>query len=532
MQRAELEEEGNEKQTHQGRDSTFPLPLQVEQIKNDVQLGLGVATLVAEIKIDGTIAQKRAEIEDIKLKKCSIPKVQLIPQEVLSIIFEFYMSNGFQNPWLLMQICRQWRIAATHTRSIWSKIMVTSSRQRAAERRTFDGYEFCHTTALLRDALARTGQGPIDLRCNFNRTFRQQGSRNFAQRMFDVLRATGAHHRIRSLKIGDPHLNNINDLEVVDLSGFQLFALKKVDLAWSSPGLNECIQKTAHRLEDLSFTTCYEDTRYDWDLSRQVALSDLLFYSSVEALGQVGAQMISSAPNLVNLSLISIKVEHPTDEPVSIPTLRLLHLNSTDIGCKVVFPNLEVLCIRNSTLSTSADQPLILPCLIWLELSQITVNRCSHIHARSLQNLIVNPFTRSEPIMERLFEIGILPGYLVTQSICLRSASVDSVVLADILDQMLGLVRLHLTDLALDNGFFERLAGHSLDSTSISDPTKPICTSLEAILVDTSKLSEPVTKQEMVKWFGKAMESRAQGQFPLKKAQMKEQCDDKWIDFL
>ncbi|KAG8841525.1 hypothetical protein FRB91_004935 [Serendipita sp. 411] len=242
--------------------------------------------------------------------------------------------------------------------------------------------------------------------------------------------------------------------------------------------------------------------------------------------------MISSAPNLVNLSLISIKVEHPTDEPVSIPTLRFLHLDSTNIGCKVVFPNLEMLCIKNSTLSTSADQPLILPCLAWLELSQITVNRCPHIHARSLRNLIVEPFTRSEPIMERLFEIGILPGYLVTQDICLCSASVDSVVLAGILDQTLGLVRLHIIDLPLDKGFFERLAGHSLDSNSISDPTKPICTSLEVILVDTSRLSEPVTKQEMIKWFGKAMESRAHGQFPLKKAQMKEKCDEKWIDFL
>ncbi|KAG8775231.1 hypothetical protein FRC15_000696 [Serendipita sp. 397] len=432
-----------------------------------------------------------------------------------------------------MHVCRQWRVAATHTRSIWSKIMLATSN--IANERRQDGYEFCHSVALLRNALARAGEGPIDLYCKFGRFSCSIPQRDYwatPQQMVDVLRETGAHHRIRFLEMRKPSSETIEEVEKIDLSGFQLLTLKETILNWSFQGLNECIQKTAPQLRRLYIPRTYDNAQYDWDLSKLISLSDLELAKKADS-GLEAVRMISSAPNLVKLSLTSVAIEPPTGEPVSVPTLRELRLQYTRIKCKVMFPGLRILSIDKSTLLTSASQPLILPSLALLELVELKADECPHIHARSLQKLEMCSFTRSVRILERLFELTILPGHLRTRSIRLHSAYVDSEALADVLDQMPGLVEIHLGNkFPVDKPFFEELAGYSLHSSSISDPREPICTSLETIKLDTSWIPRLATKLAMIKWLRKAVDARAKGPFPLKEALLKEEYNEPWVSLL
>ncbi|KAG8801502.1 hypothetical protein FRC16_000340 [Serendipita sp. 398] len=134
------------------------------------------------------------------------------PDEVFSIIFEFYASSLSNNdPWILMQVCRRWRTLATDTRRIWSGILLAHVTNHISRR--YGGYEVCHTEHLLRDALARSAGGPLDLWFEFgqledvdsygvdNTVAENAAMDTIARTLIEVLRAAEAYLRIRSLYI-------------------------------------------------------------------------------------------------------------------------------------------------------------------------------------------------------------------------------------------------------------------------------------------------------------------------------------------
>ncbi|KAG8825101.1 hypothetical protein FRC17_008839 [Serendipita sp. 399] len=411
--------------------SFYPPATEIDRITEEIKAGID-ALAELDAKLEEMHRQRETLIADISQKKSAISKIRLIPVEVFSIIFIFYIamtdstfepsdeadnnssttesSLTLPSPWVLMQVCRQWRLAAMHTSSLWSCIRLCTAD--IAGQRYFSGYEHCHSTAMLRNALARTKGGPIEMIWSFGRFDCSISQQNFwasPQETIDVLRDTGAHLQIRVLGFEKPSPEIIDEVNEIDFVDFQLPTLEELVLCWSSPGLDERIQKTAHRLQYLSFQSTYK-RQSDWNLSKMASrltleLQDHQGFNKPPDPGW--ALMLSSGVNLVNLTLHDIQIGLSGAQLISIPTLEELDLIKTRFNCKVDFPNLRALSLRSSDFLAHISKPLVLPLLKSLEAHLPNPHDCPLIQAQSLQSLeILSLPTQwsNRTTLEKLFE--------------------------------------------------------------------------------------------------------------------------------
>ncbi|KAG8756289.1 hypothetical protein FRC14_003191 [Serendipita sp. 396] len=516
-----------------------------EDIENDV-VSLG------ELEI--RIQERRAELsgmeklleelgERIYLKRWTISKLRTFPDELISLIFEAYMKCGDNmNPWLLMQICRHWRSVAIHTRRLWSKIML-GTRGRYHKMRRYHGYEFCYSPALLRDALSRTAEGPIDLTFEFfnyrssssgDSDEESKGVLTSLQELVNVLRETDAVSRVRTLELTSTSEDVLRGL---NFGCFTFPALREVTLKSSSPSLNEAIQTTARRLQILRIKAS-PGGRLNWNLSKLTSLVYLKLSAShgLMPLEQDALRTIRSAHGLVELSLSNITLPTSGSEPLRISTLRTLHLNRSTILCRLDLPHLHSLHITKSLLSTGQTDFLFLPSLEYLQLCEITADESPRIRAPSIQTLEIewpSSAAVNAKLLEKVFQQLIKPGHIAPQAICFHSGSIDSKFLAKILYEIPYLTELTFSrSTALSKPFFDALAGFSLPLKPNSQRSPPMCPSLQCLKLGLTGIRRPQCEASMVKWGRLAIRSRCQGQFPIKEALVQEDDNTPWRNLL
>ncbi|KAG8813028.1 hypothetical protein FRC17_001703, partial [Serendipita sp. 399] len=262
----------------------YPSASEIVQRKEDIEYDVDSLA-----QLETRLEEKRLEIiemeklrEELKarifLKRWAISKLRSFPDELLSVIFELYMQCGENmDPWLLMQICRQWRSAAVHTRRLWSKIMLGSYKCDPKVRR-YKGYEVCHSPKLLRSAISRTAKGPIDMMFEFYPYCKRSDddevkTRALAslQELVDVLQETKCYARIRTLEVNQAWDNIVLGL---NFQGLNFRVLKQATLYSSFPTVLQGIQTTAQRLKVLRIQGS-SNMRLEWDLSQLASLREL-----------------------------------------------------------------------------------------------------------------------------------------------------------------------------------------------------------------------------------------------------------------
>ncbi|KAG8758182.1 hypothetical protein FRC14_000632 [Serendipita sp. 396] len=444
--------------------------------------------------------------------------VQDFPDEVFSIIFEFYTEDIYWgNPWTLMHVCRQWRLAATHARKIWSRIMLTRASDHKSRR--YRGYEVCDTERQLRGALARTVEGPIELCLRFDTEDTVSNS------LIEVLRDAKAYLRIRALSIDGLFATR---LQHFDFNGFTLPSLKRVTLSPPSSDLHERIRTTAPRLQFLELFW-YEDNHLNWDVSNRENLTDF-HIKGYGTLNDGGLKMVCSPPRLVNLSLGAFKIG--IDKTISIPSLQSLRLMSTSIQGNMDLPRLKVLIMEESMIFSTEENPLTLPSLITFN---VTDSMWGYIVAPSLHTLSIAQIHKSrnsgavEPLVEQLTK----PGCLSPRILHLDDSLIESNLLVRFLNGLHLLEEIDIgNNVPLTKVFFEALAGCSLPLKAQSEPGKPICPSLKSFKLSLHGIRNDPTQSITMKWPRLAVQARAKGQYPLAEALVCQRTGAQWMTML
>ncbi|KAG8809922.1 hypothetical protein FRC17_003174, partial [Serendipita sp. 399] len=353
------------------------------------------------------------------------PQQRWFPDEIFSIIFEFYVEEA-GNPWLLMHVCSQWRTAARHTRSIWSRIMITHAPPLYYEStRRYQGYEICHTVSLLRNALARAAGSPLDIRLlvgHYDSPISGDSYDDLSRRLIDPLHYDKSYLLIRRLETFG---TDFEWLCHVTFDGFEFPSLEHAVLETGPCNLNKRIQSSALRLRSLHLKES-GNGEVDWELSKFKRLTNFSLDRHWESSGDGAFKTIASISSLVSLYLRTTEINSFTT--LSIPTLQTLNLYFTYIKDNLELPRLQTLVMFSSSIPATAEHPLMLPSLTTLELNSCALEDNFYIKAPILQTLsITEQLTRKVPLSERFekfIEQVINPEYLSPQILCLERVAI------------------------------------------------------------------------------------------------------------
>ncbi|KAG8841110.1 hypothetical protein FRB91_005351, partial [Serendipita sp. 411] len=262
---------------HRSLDAVIrsPTSADIDQAKKNVQYGIEILNQIekeleqARVRLSDLEQQREAVQNDIDLNHSIASSLRNIPDEILSLIFEFYVeSDTWASPWVLMSVCHQWRAAAIRTRRIWSRILLTHAvhdPQRPHERRWL-GYEACHTIPLLQKALDRAADAPLHLSIDVGHRPEASVSGEedtLSRQLLETLGTSGADRRIFEL---DAKFTSIEWINKIEFDKFEFSALEMAWLTTSLRNLNACIKKTSPCLRWLHLEK-YPDDVLDWDLS-------------------------------------------------------------------------------------------------------------------------------------------------------------------------------------------------------------------------------------------------------------------------
>ncbi|KAG8772627.1 hypothetical protein FRB91_003568 [Serendipita sp. 411] len=539
---------GNGKMFHRDLDAVIrsPTSVDIDQAKRNIQYGNEMLDRIQK-EVEREVKRSRARVSDLEqqreavqrdidLNRSITSKLRTIPDDVFSIIFEYYIEGAVgANPWILMGVCRQWRAAAIQARRIWSKISLTHAIHDTNvphERRNF-GYEICHTVPLLQRALDRAAGAPLHISLNFDHN---QNSH------IDGDADTPSHQLVKILKDKKAYLN-IYKLETENTStkwmkkaqfdGFEFPALEIAKITTSSRDLNVRIEKTARRLRFLHLENKLGDA-LDWDLSNMNCLVHLCLSGCVLGVlcGSETIQMVRSASQLTELTLRNLKISSLSDDQsFSAPSLLTLNLWATELECKLDLPNLQTLNIGNSTISKSETNLLVFPSLTSLTVSNFGPEDLLHIRALKPLSLDIVIYSTLAliPRLEEILENVFLPGHLPVRALHL-STDIDPTSLSQFVCSIPHLEEFEFEGLIEPpKEFFDDLAGCSLTTETRATNGKPICTSLKKIRVAIPPDIPPAAEEVIIKWFRKAMEVRKKGMYPINEAFYSEGDCDTWV---
>ncbi|KAG8809921.1 hypothetical protein FRC17_003173 [Serendipita sp. 399] len=471
-------------------------------------------------------------------QRAIVTRLPEFPDEVFSIVFEFYVEDYYGSPWTLMHVCRRWRTTATHARRLWSRIMVTQAIPRFYEpwepSRRYLNYEVCHREHLLRDALARVASGPLDIRLAFTTAehgiYRPEAD-ILGRGLIEVLRSEKAYLRIRCL---EATRTSEAWLEHATFEEFEFPSLQRAILLTGSKDLVTRIQSTASRLQNLDLTQNGVDP-FNWNLSPLKYLTDLRLTKYGRPAGDGGFRMIASARHLVNLILNLVNIS--TRETLSIPTLQRLNLWLSQIDVPLDLPQLQILSLNNSTIFTTKECPLTFPSLVTLNVEGCKLDGLFYI-APQLHTLSISQISDiSKPPRKSRFSIMleqvVKSGFLSSRRLCLSRVSMDSKLLVEMLREMPQLEEIEIGDgVPLQMVFFEAVGGCRILAKKTSEHREPVCTQLKSFRVSLHGIRKEATETAMLRWSHMAVQARAEGKYPLEQAFLKEKNSIRWVSML
>ncbi|KAG8819500.1 hypothetical protein FRC17_010421 [Serendipita sp. 399] len=542
---------GTAKTFRRNLDAVMRSPTSAEINQASKNVKDGVATLD---KIDKEIAQLRGQLDtlekrrekvqrDLHLNRSIASNLRNIPDEILSVVFEFYTESGpAANPWVLMGVCRQWRAAAIQARRIWSKIMLTHAKPggSGSNNRRYDDYEVCHTVPLLQKALDRAAGAPLHISLNFGQ---YRGSDilgeddTISRQLVETLQTSGAHLRIHELETKNCSIEWIKRIE---FDGFEFPALEKARLTMSSHHLNAKIKKTALRLRwlHLERTT---DEELDWESPNVGRIDYLGLCGAGWNLGGRGPlisakamRLIHSAPLLTGLYLSYVKVPSISGHgSLSIPSLRDLELVRVEIECSLDLPNLRTLVMTESKLPKSEKNPLFLPSLKSLTISNCGRDSLRDIRAPELHNLEFLNFNDgskwSHSTLESIIDNRIIPEHLSPRVIRLETWPVRAKQLSKFLSNIPLLEEFTLEGSVISpKDFFEDFAGRSLTTKAPVTRRTPICPSLNSFKLNITSRTIAPSEQANIKWFTQMVQVRKRSRYPINTASYQKIDSNSW----
>ncbi|KAG8750915.1 hypothetical protein FRC14_008301 [Serendipita sp. 396] len=519
------------KMFHRNLDAVIrsPTSADLEQAKKNIKHGIEKLDQIKKDleqtreRLANLEQQQEAVQRDIDLNRSIVSTLRALPDEVLSIIFEFYIERYTEaNPWVLMGVSRQWRAAAIQARRIWSRILLTHAIQGVQNphgRRRL-GYEVCHTVPLLRKALDRAAGAPLHISLDLGPPVPLDvptDADTISRQLVKTLEDSKAYLGIYELETKNTSIECINRIE---FDGFDFPALEMARLTTSSKALNERIKKTSSLLRWLHLEQSPGDT-LDWNLSGMTHLICLWLsrgYGSVDSDLET-TNMIRSARCLTELKLWHLKLAPLSgDVSLSIPSLLTLELNNTDIECKLDLPKLQTLIVDFSAISNS-ESPLVLPFL-----TSLTIKNCEHRglpHIRATRSLIldISSFSNLAPTLVKIMDCMILPGHFSVHALRLATRYIRPESLSDILAKIPHLEEFEFQgSIGSPKTFFDDMVGHSLTAKTNSSKRDPICTSLKKFKLSISPSVSSANEKAMMRWFETAMKARQKGRYPIKEA--------------
>ncbi|KAG8819476.1 hypothetical protein FRC17_010434, partial [Serendipita sp. 399] len=499
-----------------------------KNIKDGVEILGQIDREIEELRGKLDVLEKRRESiqEDLRLNRSIASKLREIPNEIFSIIFQFYIENdAAANPWVLMWVCRQWRTAAIQARRIWSKIMLTHAKPGSVglHERRYCGYEICHTVPLLQKALDRAAGALLHISFNFGH---YKGASvwgeadTISRQLVKTLQTSGAHLRIVELETKS---SSIVWMKTTEFDGLELPALERAWVTMASHHLNARIQKTARRLRWLHLERS-EDEEFDWSLLHMGHIDHLWLvgpsYSlegSRSLFGSKTRNIIHNAPLLTRLELSCLKMPSLLgDGSLSILSLQDLELRRVEIECSLDLPNLRILAMNDAKISKSEASPLFLPSLESLTITNCETDDLRHIRAPVLHNLLLR-FSSDTFLPETITDEGIIPEHLSPRVVRLEAQSVRAKSLSRFLGSMPLLEEFELEGSVVSpKDFFGCFVGRPKTKTSARK--SPICTSLTKFKLKCPRGTVVSSEQANIKRFEQMIKARKRGRYPIKEA--------------
>ncbi|KAG8812305.1 hypothetical protein FRC17_002095 [Serendipita sp. 399] len=457
--------------------------------------------------------------EDIHVNRSISSILRAIPDEVLSVIFEFFVEEEYYpGPWTLMAVCRQWRAAANQTRRIWSKILIKVGYTSRHFRSRWDRGENCYTPALLQKALDRAGGAKLEITIDDHYKL----GRGDLNPFIDQLKANKAYLRIYALH------TQLCSVSLLKKANFEEFKFPILDRAYITPAvvdIHKRIRKMAPRLRYLEIRELREG-QLDWDLSLMHQLEDLLIEGGGEyRQHHCDAQailMIGSASRLTTLRLVGITI--PDSPGLEFPSLSFLHLEHATINCKLHLPGLTTLAMWGSRIANDEAHPFTLPSLTSLKIDSATLGGDLYIHAPVLDFLdlhLSGSSTGHHSLIRRLFGASVSVGQISPRRFRLNTDSIKAQELVTVLTHMP-----HLEECTFQGTitspklFFDKLAGRSLGGTkSRTTNMVPLCPSLTTILFEIWS-DRSINAANVKQWYEEAIRVRKRGRYSIKEASL------------
>jgi F-box-like len=430
-------------------------------------------------------AKRTAMLDQLLESKAYLARIRTLPQEILGLIFHFYISDQVQSPWVLMQVTRAWRATALATRSLWARIRITSPAwQKAGASRRKDGREMCGTKAQLYRALRRAGNAPLDIQFalinpHSKRRYPEYDLKAIRE-MIGYLASSRKCRQVHNLEIDGPdslHLQRWSDESDLEFPELRTLHIKSRDYA-----------KFASKISETS------------TLVTEIDL--MLGFGSVAFEGVIGLETFIDLPSLVSLSLNGryfhgFRTESRTLKPIlnnasSLTTLELTTLNVIDdpSARALQLPNLQTLVLQKSSRIWPLDAPRLTNLILTensvigrgphgrnqfplLRSLKVAASQGWYFPSRCFSNIQFPPLhtldlcfgTRKDGLTALIAHQAELNPVIF----CLRKTVIPTELLINVIDSMDRLEELQLENVTFKKEFFEYLASSKTnpgDSTS------------------------------------------------------------------
>jgi hypothetical protein len=353
-----------------------------------------------------TLDQKRRDIsQSIFEYQARLGIMRKVPQDILSIIFEFFVLGEKESPWTLMQIDRKWRQTALQTRSIWSRIEITPHvRQKKGHHRSRDGRERCTTEDQLVRALKRAGTSYLDIKICAIAPNNQQWTNKAESRFKKIIVAldrlggneSGGLRIARLDIIGMPHSLPSKDI-VLPFKEIIFPHLREFRMHYlNNEALFQYVASSASRLENLDIDFLYRksmDPSYAWWSKLKSFKLQPTYVEPGISRSDVIPPVLSKARSLEHLELIGFNRYSFLACPL--PCLQILTTDAWIGKAQINTPLLTQLRLvrldsHKSTPNNCTDQ--IFPSLRHLDV-EIFNRRLRYLQAPALHTLIIRPPT-------------------------------------------------------------------------------------------------------------------------------------------
>lgn len=303
-----------------------------------------------------------ARLKEAKIRAFLAP-VRILPEEVLSEIFQTVHQHLDIGGWTLTQVCRVWRAVAFDTPSLWSTVKYSPK----AQSRNKFGKEQCRTVRELASTFRRSKEALLDveLDLSFN------NMRPFIRDRFEALSSVldPISGRIRKLTLWRPHMDTESpgiSLFTKPLTSLQQLSFHGYSTLFFLRNLLQLVDDTARNFSHMRLMMT-DGTSL---LPTQLTLWPRLMH--LETQVPLSLSVLSGCINLRTLLLQ--RDLHPSwlndfTDVVTFPHLEAATIHNPHIFfARISAPALQRLVITARFVSSTSSPPIHLPSLLELEI--------------------------------------------------------------------------------------------------------------------------------------------------------------------